>query len=404
MSDVRSRQGAGPDRSPSRPIAAGAGEWQDLVVVVAANNWSGTKLHDRHVAERLTTFAPVLYVDPPLSHVMARADPVLTAAVHEPRLRIVAPRIARLTPVVLPFPLRAGMQRVTDRLVRRALRRAVAALAATPAAVLSGAPMLGVFGVCGERRSVYWAQDDYAALADRGGPSAARVRAAEQQRTAEADVIVAANPQTEARLRSSGRPVVLVPYGCDAALFAGVDDAPWPADVDLPPPIAGFVGHLNFRTDPSLLEAVADRGVSVLLVGPRSPDLDIQSLLTRPNVAWVGPKPFADLPSYQRAIDVGLVPYTHCAFNEASFPLKTLEYLAAGRPVVSTDLPATRWLDTCLVAVADDPASFAGAVERLANEPRSPAAVAARRRFAARHSWEVRARQLAEVLGVGGGR
>lgn len=370
-------------------------------MVVAANNWSVTKLHDRHVAESLAAHAPVLYVDPPLSHVMARADPVLRAVVGEPRLRVVGPRIARLTPVVLPFPMRPGMHRVTELLVRRALRRAVAALGATPRAVLSGAPMLDLFGECGERRSVYWAQDDYAALAHHGGPSARRVREAELRRVAGSDLVVAANPQTEARLRDAGRPVVLVPYGCDTATFGDVDNAPWPADVTLPPPIAGFVGHLNFRTDPSLLEAVADRGISVLLVGPRSGDVDLEALLSRPNVAWVGPKPFDGLPSYLRAIDVGLVPYTHCAFNEGSFPLKTLEYLAAGRPVVSTDLPATRWLDTPLVAVADDPATFADAVARMAAEERTPPVVAARRRFAAGHSWDVRARQLAELLGVG---
>jgi len=56
-------------------------------------------------------------------------------------------------------------------------------------------------------------------------------------------------------------------------------------------------------------------------------------------VRWVGPQPYGALPGYLRLMDVGVVPYRDSAFNRGSFPLKTLEYLAAGRGVVATD----RW-------------------------------------------------------------
>ena len=68
------------------------------------------------------------------------------------------------------------------------------------------------------------------------------------------------------------------------------------------------------------------------------------------------PRQFQELPSYLRVIDVGLTPYSQSDFNRASFPLKTLEYLAAGRPVVASDLPANRWLDTSHVSIAADAA------------------------------------------------
>jgi len=111
-------------------------------------------------------------------------------------------------------------------------------------------------------------------------------------------------------------------------------------------------------------------------------------------VTWVGPKPFGALPGYLRVIDVGLVPYRNSAFNRGSFPLKTLEYLAAGRGVVGTGLPATRWLGTDLVRIADQPAAFADAVEREAARPRTAALAATRREFAARHSWARRAADI----------
>lgn len=368
------------------------------MVVVAANNWDGIKLHDRHVAENLAAHGPVLYVDPPVSRLAGRRDPVQAGSRRGPRLRVVAPNLARLTPVVPAFPFRPATLGLTNLLVRRALRQAVRRLGARPAAVLNGAPLLRVLGVCGERRSVYWAQDDFVGLAAQRGQGARRMAEAEQRQGGRAGVVVAANPKVEASWRSRHPRVVLVPYGCDPGHYADVDAAPAPPDVSLPGPVAGFIGHLNFRTDPRLLEAVADRGVSVLLVGPRDRDVDLDGLLARPNVTWVGPRRFEDLPGYMRLIDVGLVPYGHGPFNEGSFPLKTLEYLAAGRPVVSTDLPATRWLATPLTSIADDPAGFAAAVAALAAAPRTPEAMDERRAFARRHSWQRRAELLAHVL------
>jgi teichuronic acid biosynthesis glycosyltransferase TuaH len=202
----------------------------------------------------------------------------------------------------------------------------------------------------------------------------------------------------------------VVPNGCDAGAYTAVDSAPWPADVprDLAGPdggpVAGFVGHINARIDISVLEAVAASGVPLLLVGPRHPDYEpvrFPALLRRPNVVWAGPKPFAELPSYLRVIDVGLTPYRVTGFNLASFPLKTLEYLAAGRGVVSADLPATAWLrgdpdGAALIHVARSPAEFVAAIRPAAR--RTEKLNMQRRAFAGRHDWSERARTLAGLV------
>jgi len=173
--------------------------------------------------------------------------------------------------------------------------------------------------------------------------------------------------------------------------------------VDLPGPIAGFVGHINSRTDLTLLEAVADAGTSLLLIGPKDPSFEparFDRLVERRNVAYVGAQPFEQLPSFLKVIDVGLVPYGPTEFNKWSFPLKTLEYLAAGRPVVSTSLPAVRWLDTELVTLADAPGDFAASAARVAAHARDPRLMQHRREFAARHSWAERAERFAGLLGL----
>jgi teichuronic acid biosynthesis glycosyltransferase TuaH len=88
------------------------------------------------------------------------------------------------------------------------------------------------------------------------------------------------------------------------------------------------------------------------------------------------------------------------AFNQASFPLKTLEYLAAGLPVVSTDLDASRWLATKHILIADEPEAFARHVVEVITGPTSTLEAQDRQRFAEEHSWKQRAAQMLQLAGI----
>lgn len=375
--------------------------WDDMVVMVATTSWDATRLADQHLALHLSARVPVLYVDPPLSPLSPRSDPRLAASLREPRLRLVTPALARLTPRALPGKSRPLMIQLTDLLLRQAMRWAVGELGGTVRAVVNvvGRP---VFGACDEGLRVHLAKDDYAQGTKLIGQSRTRVRRMEARMARQADRVVVVSQPLEEKWRALGVEPLLIPNGCEPEMFAATDVAPLPQDVALPPPIVGHVGHLSDRIDLDLLRGVAERGHSLLLVGPRQrtfPLERIEPLLAMPNVAWVGAKPFSALPSYLRLIDVGVVPYTDSAFNRASFPLKTLEYLAAGRPVVATDLPAIRWLDTDLVRVAGTREDFVAAVGQALADPEQ-GRQADRMAFAARHSWSRRAAELAVVLGA----
>jgi len=377
------------------------GEWDDLIVLCAANGWDTTKVADQHMARHLSATVPVLYVDPPISRLSVLRSPELRASLDGPRLRVIAPGLARLTPVVQPFPERRGSATLTTAVLRRQLGRAAASLGGSVRALVSAWPLFPVMGACRESIRVYWAQDDFVGLAELAGTDRKLVDQREQRVAAAADIVVAANPLVAETWQSRGLDVRTIPFGCDADAYAHVDDLARPSDVHREPPVVGFVGRINERIDLSLIEAIADRGRSLLVVGPRTPSYAsdrLDALLERPNVTWIGPVPFEALPQYFSAIDVGITPYGNSAFNRGSFPLKTLEYLAAGRAVVSTDLPATRWLDTELVTVASGPEAFATAVDRELLTPRTPELVASRRAFAQAHSWTRRASDLLALL------
>jgi teichuronic acid biosynthesis glycosyltransferase TuaH len=230
------------------------------------------------------------------------------------------------------------------------------------------------------------------------GRTASLVQRLERRRVAEADAVLAVSQPILDRLARGGQ---VLPNGCDPDAFHSAECHPAPPDVQLARPIAGVVGQLSPRIDLALLEAVADSGTSLLLVGPTVGGMDedrFAKLSGRDNVAWVGAKSFEDLPPYLGVMDVGLTPYVDTPFNRASFPLKTLEYLSAGLPVVSTPLPAVSALDTDLVSVASCPTEFADVVAAVIAAGTSRAIVDERRQFARRHGWDTRASDLMRVL------
>ena len=135
----------------------------------------------------------------------------------------------------------------------------------------------------------------------------------------------------------------------------------------VPHPRAGFYGVLDERFDGPLLDAVAALrpAVQFVILGPVV-KIDPASLPQRPNIHYPGPARYDDLPAYLAHWDVALMPF---ALNEATrfiSPTKTPEYLAAGRPVVSTPITdvVRQYGGTKGVQIAGDPAGFAAAIDR----------------------------------------
>lgn len=384
------------------------GTRSDLVVYLATTSYDGPAGTDRHIADQLSRNYPVLFVNPPVSVVAKlRGSNAPTGA----PLRVQSPTFAQITPWVTPGITRPGLHHLVAPMIRRATRSAVAQLypgsaATEPLAAIITCRIEGPWDVLPARRLLFYGTDDLIAGADLLHLPVERLIRYEQRTLRDADAVAVVSAPLAQRYAGDGYEATVIPNGCEPDAYAYVDSAPLPDDVRLPGPVAGLIGQINERIDLALLEAVADAGVDLLIVGPAAPGYQPErfaALTARPNVHWVGPKPFEELPRYLRLIDVGLTPYADSAFNRASFPLKTLEYLAAGRAAVSTPLPANDWLNSELIEVADGPAAYAAAVGAALARPRTPEIVAHRRAFAAAHSWANRARALAELAGLPAG-
>ena len=158
---------------------------------------------------------------------------------------------------------------MTSALARGYIRRAVTRLGGQVQALISAWPQFPDVWSCDEDVRVYWPQDDFAGGADLLGLDEGHLEACERDVAARADFVAACSPVLAEIWRSRGAETILIPNGADLSSMGGVEEAPRrPVDVPLPGPMAGFVGHINARTDLELLEAIVDRGRSLLMVGP----------------------------------------------------------------------------------------------------------------------------------------
>ncbi len=283
---------------------------------------------------------------------------------------------------------RFGVCTTTGPLVRAQIRWALRRTGIEPFAVLSTTleDVLGRWG--GGVVSALHGTDDYVAGAELMRISASRLRVQERRAVDRADVVTALSPLLAGRWSAlRGAPVPLIPNGLHASESQHASLAPGTSG-DLPRPVVGLVGRLNARIDMDLIEAIADAGFSLLVVGPHDLRWEPQrftTLTARPRVKYVGRVTQDEVPAYIAATDIGITPYVDNPFNRASFPLKTLDYISAGRQAVSTALPAARWLlddltRSChealpnrILALADDHAAFVDALRYIAGDPGKPA-------------------------------
>ncbi|MEY2563443.1 MAG: hypothetical protein QOH88_1636 [Verrucomicrobiota bacterium] len=190
-------------------------------------------------------------------------------------------------------------------------------------------------GHLNERAIVYDCMDELSLF--RGAP--AELVRRERELLAVADVVFAGGPKIWKAKREANANCFCFGCGVDSQHFAQARDEnlPRPNDIaELPRPIFGYIGVVDERLDYELIAALADStSGSVAMVGPWT-KVDPATFPRRDNLHWLGGRDYAQLPMYAGAFDVCLMPF---ALNDATKfinPTKSLEYMATGRPIVST--------------------------------------------------------------------
>lgn len=245
------------------------------------------------------------------------------------------------------------------------------------------------------QRWVYYCVDDFS---EWPGLDQLSMRRLEDAVIAKADVLIAASASLQTRLSQMGRESQLITHGVDLNHWSEGETIGMTASrfTQLEHPLIVFWGVIDQRLDVEYLKALdqtMDRG-TILLVGPQQnppPEIfQLKRVQIEPAID------FHELPSLGRAADVLIMPYVDQPVTRAMQPLKLLEYLATGKPVVVRSLPATTpWADALEVAASVE--SFVSAVERALSQGVTENQIVARERLRF-ESWSAKASVFREAF------
>jgi glycosyltransferase involved in cell wall biosynthesis len=217
-----------------------------------------------------------------------------------------------------------------------------------------------------------------------------------------AEVVVVTSTRLWEGVRTERPDAVLAPNGVDYAWIQAAKPAPDQAPpADLEPilargkPVVGYSGALANWFDYDLLRQVATERpeLEFVLIGVSyDGSLEASGVLELDNVHWLGLKPYQELFPYVWHFDVGTIPFKVNEITLSTSPIKLFEYMAAGKPVVTTDLPECR--ATQGVCIATGAADFSSQLDRALQARSDPDYLAQIDRVARENTWEERVERI----------
>jgi len=373
----------------------------ETILCLAAASWTGMWARAQQF---MTIFARqgnrVLYVDPPITYLSPLKNPSLRgqAADHlrqlEERIWVYAP------PLFLPFGnIYRSINRINQRILGAGLRRVYRQLGWEPTICWTYLPNTIDLPMQPDLFLVYDCADEHTAF-----PGLIRketVARMEQELFSCAGLSLTSARELYLRKKDLAPDLQVVLNGADVEHFRRALDpglAVAPDLAPLPRPVIGYIGAVSPWLDQDLLAAAARAHPdwTLVLIGPV--DTETSTLAGFPNIHLLGHRDYQLLPSYLKGFDAAVIPFRVNELTRGVNPVKLYEYLAAGKPVVSSDLPEVRAFGE-MVALARTPEEF---VQKLEEELRgdSPGKVSARLEMAVRHSWTARASTVEELIKV----
>jgi glycosyltransferase involved in cell wall biosynthesis len=367
------------------PLAAKPAVNQDAPIIVHSHlRWDFVWQRPQQLLSRLALRNEVLFVE----------EPIYCDDVADPRfeLSLPLPRLHRAVPL-LPASLR-GAYDASIAEIRELVRRHIAAdgpsggrFARPIQWFYTPMPAPAMIGAFDERAVVYDCMDELSKF--RFAPRELVDR--ERYLMAQSDVVFTGGYRLWQSKSKYHANVHFFGCGVDVAHFASARSAnlQLPREIAaLEQPVIGYYGVIDERIDYDLLRHLAESlpEAALVMVGPVV-KVDPNELPQAPNLHWLGQRQYAELPAHVKGFDVCLMPF---ALNEATEyinPTKTLEYMAAGKPIVSTAVSDVVHNFTPVVAVARSPEEFVTAV-RAAIEAPSAELIARGLEQARANSWE----------------
>ncbi len=341
---------------------------RDRTIICIASDWESDPTSKHHVMSLLARHNRLLWVN-----YRGSRSPSLSASDFKSAIQTVgrvvrgakriSPSMVQVTPLVMPGVREDWLGRLSRRATVAQIRHVLRRFGSTPERVQiwTFAPDVAFLAGCfGEERFVYYCVDEYAQFQ---GFDLDAMLQSERRMLQCADVVITSSKALYEAKSAVHPNTHLVRHGVDVEHFAQAlnPHVQRPEELHgLSGPIVGFFGLIHHWIDTHLLVEVscALPDVHFVLLGQAFGKL--RHLRRRANVHLLGRKPYAHLPAYCAAFDVGILPFQCNDFTRFVNPIKLREYLAAGLPVVSTPLPEAE-VFVPDVTIARSPRAFAAA-------------------------------------------
>ena len=369
-------------------------------ILYFGNDWSGeNRTSSHHVARWLASRYPVIYVECPGLRAPKGTGRDLRKVAAKVRLGLSGPRRQPEGPWVqtlLQIPLHrlASIRRLNRELTLFQLRRTLARLGVRAPVTWFVVPHLaGVVGQLGDRLSVYYCIDDYASLPD---VDPAAVRDMDDELTRRADLVFVASETLLESKRRLNPETHVSPHGVDFAHFVRAQDPALPVPEDiaaLPRPIVGFFGLIERWIDLGLVDWLAAQRPhwTFLMIGRVAvPDAEVPR---RPNLLYLGRRPYESLPAYGKAFSAALIPYHLTPQVLHANPIKLREYLAMGKPIVSVSTPEIDKF-SAHVRIGRSREDLLAHLDAAVEVGMTPADIAAQTALASTMTWDANLRRV----------
>jgi glycosyltransferase involved in cell wall biosynthesis len=388
-------------RSEDMDLARRALRGRDLVVF--SNDWDGDPLSKVHIMRILSRDNRVLWVNSignraPKANAHDAKRIFNKLASFTEGIREVEPNLFVLAPLAIPFygseMVRAANRELLRLQVLNAMRKLKFKRPLSWSFLPASAP---VSGTLGEEFVVYHCVDEFSAFSDTNGRHIAEL---EDRLLRRADLCITSAERLQENKSKVNPNTVLVRHGVDFNHFVKACDPATvvPEDIaKLPGPIIGFFGLVADWVDFDAIIATAKAHPegSVVVIGKIAPDVDPSAMKAVPNIHLLGRKRYEDLPGYCKAFDVALMPFKVNELTLNANPLKVREYLAAGLPVVSTDIPEVRKVGLCKIATSTE--DFVKKVDECLAEGAGPTRERAEKIF--HESWDAKVEEIRQFVG-----
>lgn len=213
-----------------------------------------------------------------------------------------------------------------------------------------------------------------------------------------ADIIITTSQANQHEFSNTGRPCYLFYPAVDKSFIGNPGQLPFRKNGTAPH--LGYVGWIMERTDLDLLSLIARQRPDwkLTLVGPQYPEniLKESELLSLPNVDYLGSLPQEKVPDFLQTLDVCLMPHRDNEYSRSMGPLKLYQYLASGKPVVTTNVAGLDKVREHLY-IASEYAEYIKCISDALDSD-SPELAAKRIEAASRETWDIRVREMFNVV------